>query len=434
MTKLIALLALCSVSAFSQFRIGADAVRIQGKSIAKPVAGDDQKFIRYNHSTGQFEYVAGTAGSGIAQLGVSGSQQTGTSQLFAKADDTNVTLSIGSAANTHTWTLGWTGTLAKARQNAATVYNDAGNTWSTGTQDFSSATALIAKIAAAYAPTANGSFGYNSTTNEWAFGHNGTTYRFAKTANSSVSDGCATFASGVLSSTGVACGSGGGGSISLKLENGTAQTGVTTLNLERGTWIRSYSKSFASGQADVTINAGPDEKTVATLPAASGVSGNTYLVTDSSNGGCATGGGSLKTWCRSNGTTYDPVGDGNSGGTPDLNSATGDVSTSQIENGAVTPTKASAALKTETKSFNLFDPATGDSGKMQLQLPNASTITRIGCSVNAATSATININKRAEATPDTSGTDVLSAGLVCDTNAQTSCASGCDVSTITLRL
>jgi hypothetical protein len=51
--------------------------------------------------------------------------------------------------------------------------------------------------------------------------------------------------------------------------------------------------------------------------------------------------------------------------------------------------------------------------------------------VKAATSVTWNLNKRAEATPDVAGTDVLSAGLVADTNGQSSCSAGCDVNTIT---
>ncbi len=64
------------------------------------------------------------SGGGITSLNGLGA----TSQTFAKVDDTNVTLAISSVTSTHTFTLGWTGTLAKARQNAATVYNDQANT------------------------------------------------------------------------------------------------------------------------------------------------------------------------------------------------------------------------------------------------------------------------------------------------------------------
>lgn len=41
--------------------------------------------------------------------------QTGGSQSFARVNDTNVTISINSAANIHTWTMGWTGLLSPAR-------------------------------------------------------------------------------------------------------------------------------------------------------------------------------------------------------------------------------------------------------------------------------------------------------------------------------
>jgi hypothetical protein len=58
---------------------------------------------------------AAAPGAGITSLGVSGSGQSGSTQTFASANDTNVTLTIGSAAETHTFTAGWTGTLAKAR-------------------------------------------------------------------------------------------------------------------------------------------------------------------------------------------------------------------------------------------------------------------------------------------------------------------------------
>lgn len=75
-----------------------------------------------------------------------------------------------------------------------------------------------------------------------------------------------------------------------------------------------------------------------------------------------------------------------------------------------------------SKSITIFDPVTGDSGRAQIYFPTAVTITRIACSVKAATSATINFEERAEATPDTAGTAVMASDLVCDTDsaAQTS--------------
>jgi hypothetical protein len=78
-------------------------------------------------------------GSGITTLNT----LTAATQTFSKTDDTNVTLTITSASADHNFALGWAGTLAKARQNAATVYNDQANTYSTGLQDFSSVTSFV---------------------------------------------------------------------------------------------------------------------------------------------------------------------------------------------------------------------------------------------------------------------------------------------------
>jgi hypothetical protein len=89
-------------------------------------------------------------------------------------------------------------------------------------------------------------------------------------------------------------------------------------------------------------------------------------------------------------------------------------------------------IATRVKSFNIFDPATGDSDKIQWSIADPITIVKVWCSTNVATSTvTLMPDERAEATPNTQGTDVLSAGLVCDTDSQSSCASGCAVNTIT---
>jgi hypothetical protein len=95
-------------------------------------------------------------------------------------------------------------------------------------------------------------------------------------------------------------------------------------------------------------------------------------------------------------------------------------------------TALAAKFKTFIKSLTLLDPVAGDSGRVQLMFPTAVTITRVTCNTLTATStATVNFEERGETTPGTTGTAVLSADLVADTNMQTSCASGCDVNTIT---
>lgn len=83
-------------------------------------------------------------------------------------------------------------------------------------------------------------------------------------------------------------------------------------------------------------------------------------------------------------------------------------------------TTLAAKHKTRTQSITVFDPVTGDSGRVQFMFPYAVTVTSISCSVKAATSATINLDERAFATPDTAGTAVLTTALACDTDGATS--------------
>lgn len=67
------------------------------------------------------------------------------------------------------------GTAAKAQLPGATIYNDAGNIYSTGAQDFGSATSLKVPTGASAAPSANGLIAYDSTANAYKFGVNGST-------------------------------------------------------------------------------------------------------------------------------------------------------------------------------------------------------------------------------------------------------------------
>lgn len=92
---------------------------------------------------------------------------------------------------------------------------------------------------------------------------------------------------------------------------------------------------------------------------------------------------------------------------------------------------ADAELYTGGFTLTWEDAVAGDSGELQHFAPVSLTITKVKCSVSGTLAATINLNERAEATPNTTGVDVLSAGLVCSTTTQSSCASACDVNTIT---
>ncbi|MGC4052950.1 MAG: hypothetical protein QM757_26785 [Paludibaculum sp.] len=87
---------------------------------------------------------------------------------------------------------------------------------------------------------------------------------------------------------------------------------------------------------------------------------------------------------------------------------------------ALADAQLAAKHKTRVQSFTIFDPVTGDSGRTQVTFPYAVTIASVGCSVKAATSATINLDERAFATPDTAGTAALTSGLACTTSGATS--------------
>ncbi len=86
---------------------------------------------------------------------------------------------------------------------------------------------------------------------------------------------------------------------------------------------------------------------------------------------------------------------------------------------------------TRVKDIILPGPLTDDSSDIDFTLHtvSATTIIKVWCSTDTGT-VTINLEERVETTPNTTGTDVLSAGLVCDAY-QSSCASGCTVNTIT---
>jgi hypothetical protein len=75
------------------------------------LTGNNGKVLAVNAGETDVEWVAGGAVSGITTL----NSLTAATQSFAKSDDTNVTLTISSVTATHTFTVGWTGTLAVAR-------------------------------------------------------------------------------------------------------------------------------------------------------------------------------------------------------------------------------------------------------------------------------------------------------------------------------
>jgi len=76
-----------------------------------------------------------------------------------------------------------------------------------------------------------------------------------------------------------------------------------------------------------------------------------------------------------------------------------------------------AEVVNHMRSITIFDPTTADTNKVQDKLAVAVTITRVSCSTDTGT-ATIQLDERAEGTPNSAGTDVMTSALVCDNNSE----------------
>jgi hypothetical protein len=182
----------------------------------------------------------GGAGGGITTLDT----LNAATQTFGVTNDTNVTMTITPSGANHQFALGWSGALAKARQHAATVYNDQSNTFSTGTQDFSAATMVKLRVAGGLTTSANGDIGYDSTGLRWHAWINGADRKFIGATNDggagqpclSNADGTCTFADPITS--------GNQGAATTQTITATgALTGVTVTNI--GTVLITVSGTYA---------------------------------------------------------------------------------------------------------------------------------------------------------------------------------------------
>src|SRR5689334_1567032 len=149
MHRVLIALALCA-PAFAQFSSTASHVRpVSSLPATCSVSHGDVVFLTtstkgvyYCSATNTWTYVANAATSGITSLNT----DTTTAQTISTVNDTNVTATItDNGTGGHSIAMGWAGTLAKARLISTTVFNDQTNTYSTGTQDFSSSAHFIPK-------------------------------------------------------------------------------------------------------------------------------------------------------------------------------------------------------------------------------------------------------------------------------------------------
>lgn len=114
----------------------------------------------------------------------------------------------------------------------------------------------------------------------------------------------------------------------------------------------------------------------------------------------------------------DPIDLGNMDGTLPITSTDLAVSTNSGENNCTISGGNTLVCKSlDIKEASLTNPVTGHSGVIQFAFPYDVTITRIWCSTDTGT-VTIQFDERAEATPNTAGTTVMTSSLVCDNDTQ----------------
>ena len=92
----------------------------------------------------------------------------------------------------------------------------------------------------------------------------------------------------------------------------------------------------------------------------------------------------------------------------------GDTDWNEMDTGA-------AGGGTRMITFTIQDPTVGDVGRFQHKFATAVTINRVSASTDQGT-VTLQFDERAEATPNTGGTDVLTAPLVADSNTEATTA------------
>lgn len=188
-----------------------------------------------------------------------------------------------------------------------------------------------------------------------------------------------------------------------------AQAGISGLILASTTAIpTAYSGTSCTNQFPRSLNAN-GAATCATVSLTADVTGTLPV----GNGG--TGVATLTGLALGNGSAAFSA----YGGTSCTNqfprslNASGTATCATIDTASVSP-----ALDTFSKSLTIQSPTTAVTNLVQWEFPSAITLTRVACSVDTGT-VTIQFDTRAESTPNTAGTNVLTSNLSCSTTTGT---------------
>lgn len=190
----------------------------------------------------------------------------------------------------------WNGTpLVAAYLPAVTVYTNQSNTYSTGAQDFGSATSFKVRVAAGCTATTNGFVCYDSTANMLHAAQSSADAFVAMFTITPTNNNCVKWVvSGSnykLGDAGSACGS-GGGSVSISADGGASYS-EPLVNFVSGTGISVVAADVVGTRVDVTVSvATADVVMIAgsqTITGAKSWAANTLILTPGANSGTTAG-------------------------------------------------------------------------------------------------------------------------------------------------
>jgi hypothetical protein len=254
--------------------------------------------------------------------------------------------------------------------SSSLVRNNAGNAWSTGAQDFGSATSLKIPVAAGAAPATSGFIAYDSTNNNFHGGLSSADSKFASfTITPAANNNCVKWVvSGsnyLLGDAGAACGSGGGANTALSnlasvaindhLTFGTDNSkdiGATGANRPANLYLGTalYVQGSGAGKVDLTSGTAPSNPGSGVFRLYGNSGTGKLACLNSSGGDCfPSGSGGVASLDGLTGAVTTAI--GTTGTAPNWSQAT-TIDTLNIPMAATTSVTAGLISKTQYDTFN----------------------------------------------------------------------------------